>query len=170
MTKQEILLIKGSVIDFTGDAIVNAANNRLAGGGGVDGAIHEAAGLELYKACEKLGWCQTGEAKITPGFNLDCRYIIHTVGPIYGMHEKKENAVFLENCYRNCLDLAKENNIHSIAFPGISTGVYAFPLNEACPIAIRTIKKWFSDHKDWDLTVALYCYEDSLYNEYQKLI
>jgi len=120
------------------DAIVNAANRRLLGGGGVDGAIHRAAGQELYDACLKIGGCMEGEAVITPGFKLPAKWVIHTVGPIYG-NENGQEAQMLHSCYMNSLYLAMDNNVKTIAFPNISTGVYGYPIDEAAPIAIAVI-------------------------------
>ena len=129
------------------DAIVNAANSSLLGGGGVDGAIHRAAGKELLDECRNLGGCFPGEAKITRAYKLPAEYVIHTVGPVW-QGGKKGEAVVLQNCYLNSLKLAEVNGIKSIAFPGISTGVYGYPKQEAAEIAIRTVKEYLKNNKD----------------------
>jgi len=126
------------------DAIVNAANTSLLGGGGVDGAIHRKAGLELLSECRKIGGCPTGEARITKGYQLKAKYIIHTVGPVYG--KGGNSPELLQNCYENSLRLAVENNIKTIAFPAISCGVYGYPIQEACEIAIHTTIRFLTDH------------------------
>jgi O-acetyl-ADP-ribose deacetylase (regulator of RNase III) len=131
-----IEIMQGDITILEVDAIVNAANNTLLGGGGVDGAIHRAAGPELLDYCRGLGGCSTGEAAITPGFKLKAGYVIHTVGPVYS--GKKEDPILLGLCYHNCLKLALENNVKSIAFPAISCGVYGYPPKDACKVAVDT--------------------------------
>ncbi len=133
-----IEIVEGDITRLDVDAIVNAANKTLLGGGGVDGAIHRAAGPELRDACKQLGGCETGEAKITPGFALPARYVIHTVGPVWGGGERGENRL-LANCYRNSLALAQAHGLASIAYPAISTGAYGFPPDRAALIALRTV-------------------------------
>jgi len=136
-----IEVIKQDITTLEVDAIVNAANRSLMGGGGVDGAIHRAAGPRLKEYNRSLGGCETGEAKISPGFNLNARWIIHTVGPIWQGGEKGEDRL-LNNCYENCLSLAINKGIQSIAFPCISTGIYGYPKREAAGIAVNAIRQY----------------------------
>jgi len=133
-----IEIVEGDITKLDLDAIVNAANRTLLGGGGVDGAIHRAAGPELRAACEVLAGCETGEAKITPGFRLTARYVIHTVGPVWGGGERGEDQL-LASCYSNSLALAERHSLSSIAFPAISTGAYGFPPRRAAMIALKTV-------------------------------
>ena len=150
----QIKIIKGDITRLSCDAIVNAANSTLLGGGGVDGAIHRAAGPELLAECRTLGGCKTGQAKITKGYNLPARFVIHTVGPIYYNHTPSQAEALLSSCYENSLKLAKENNLKSVAFPLISAGVYGYPQREAIRVAIETMKL----HKDDfdELTLVLF--------------
>jgi O-acetyl-ADP-ribose deacetylase (regulator of RNase III) len=140
-------LVQGNIVDQDVDAIVNAANSTLLGGGGVDGAIHRAAGPRLLAKCVTLGGCSTGQAKITPGYNLQARYIIHTVGPVYKDGTRGE-AELLASAYRSSLALATEHRLQSIAFPSISTGAYSFPLRQAAEIALRTVIEHLEGHTD----------------------
>ncbi len=147
------------------DAIVNAANASLLGGGGVDGAIHRAAGPGLLKCCRGIGGCPTGEARLTPGFNLSARYVIHTVGPVYhgGTHCEP---TLLSNCYRNSLQLAKDNSIKTVAFPGISTGIYSYPKEEAARIAIAVCRELENDFDE----IVFCCFSEVDRERYEVLL
>lgn len=149
---------KGDITRLSIDAIVNAANSSLRGGGGVDGAIHRAAGPKLLEACIALGGCPTGEAKITPGFNLPAKFVIHTVGPVWHGGNEQEDSL-LANCYRNSLKLAVAHGIETIAFPAISTGVYGFPIARAAYIAVKEVATVLKG-VDSIQSVQLVCFND----------
>jgi O-acetyl-ADP-ribose deacetylase (regulator of RNase III) len=163
-----IEIIRGDITKIEVDAIVNAANTTLLGGGGVDGAIHRAAGPELLAECRTLGGCEPGKAKITRGYRLPARFVIHTVGPIWrgGKHEEAET---LANCYRNSLQLAVENGIKTIAFPAISCGAYGYPIQEAAQIALKTSREFLvSEHKIEKVVFVLW--DADAYDAYWKLL
>ena len=156
---------KGDIVKAKTEAIVNAANTSLLGGGGVDGAIHRAAGEQLLEECRKIGGCPTGEARITAGYKLKAKYVIHTAGPIWRGGKWKEEEL-LANCYRNSLELAKEHGIHSIAFPAISTGVDRFPMELAAKIAVREILT-FMEKSDLPELVQIVCYDEETKEIYE---
>ena len=163
--KSQIQVVQGDITKLDCDGIVNAANRSLLGGGGVDGAIHRAAGPELLAECRTLPGCRTGEAKITKGYRLKAKYIIHTVGPIYS--GTAEDAAQLTDCYRNSLELAKSYDVHSIAFPAISTGVYGYPLEDATEIAVKTVAQWLEAHADYAMQVIFCCFDARTERVYQ---
>ncbi len=147
-------LIQGDITHQDTDAIVNAANTLLLGGGGVDGAIHRAAGPELLAECRTLGGCPTGDAKITPGYRLKARHIIHTVGPVY--RGSPRDAELLASCYRRSLSLAALNHLRSVAFPSISTGAYGYPVDEAAPIALKTVVEFLNTPTSIELVRTIF--------------
>ena len=161
-------IITGDITQSNAEAIVNAANTTLLGGSGVDGAIHRAAGRELYQACRLLGGCETGKAKITPGFRLNARYVIHTPGPVWRGGNFGE-ALLLASCYRSCLELAVSHNIQTVDFPAISTGVYGYPLPQAAAVAIRTILSFLAEH-DLPKQVRIVCHTDAAATVHQQVL
>ena len=163
-----ILVTKGDITKMKADCIVNAANCSLLGGGGVDGAIHRAAGPELLEECRTLDGCHTGEAKITGAYKLPAKYVIHTVGPIYDGDE--DDPKLLAACYKNSLDLARSKGAHSIIFPNISTGVYGYPKDEAAGIAMGTVASWFKANKDYVMHVVMCCYDQENFRIYEKYV
>ncbi len=164
-----IEVIQDDITTLYVDAIVNAANESLLGGGGVDGAIHDAAGSDLLEECRKIGGCPTGEARITKGYKLPAKYIIHTVGPIWRGGYKDE-IDYLRNAYQNSLKLALNHSIETIAFPNISTGVYGFPKKSAAEIAFRAVREFMSRNK-YPKKVIFVCYDNENYEIYRdKLI
>jgi O-acetyl-ADP-ribose deacetylase (regulator of RNase III) len=168
MDKQRIELVKGDITSLETDAIVNAANNSLLGGGGVDGAIHNAAGPDLLAECKTLNGCETGQAKITGGYRLKAKYVIHTVGPVwYG--GLRDETVLLASCYQTSLALAKEKKLKTIAFPGISTGVYRFPKDLAALIAVNETRRFLSKNS-FPERVIFVAYDDDNYETYRKLL
>ena len=168
MRTDRIELIQGDITTLKVDAIVNAANNSLMGGGGVDGAIHRAAGPDLQEECIGLNGCETGDAKITKGYDLKAQYVIHTVGPVWMGGMCDEHAL-LASCYQKSLNLAKEKKIRTIAFPGISTGVYGFPKDQAALIALTETKR-FLKKNSFPEKVFFVAFEQDNYKLYQSLL
>ncbi len=157
----------GDITKIEADAIVNAANTSLLGGGGVDGAIHRAAGPKLLAECRMLSGCKTGQAKITKGYQLPAKYVIHTPGPVWNGGKKKEEQL-LKNCYENCLKLAAEHGCRTVAFPSISTGIYRFPLEKASIIAVGTILEFLVLHPDMD--VQMICWDRETFQYYKNAL
>ena len=156
--KERIEIIKGDITRSRVDAIANAANTSLLGGGGVDGAIHRAAGPELLAECRTLGGCETGKAKITRGYHLPARYVLHTPGPVWSGGGRGE-AELLAGCYKNCLGLAAQYGCRTVDFPSISTGVYGYPLDKAAPVALRAILESLEKHPEIE-RVRMVCFDD----------
>ena len=168
MQKERIHLEIGDITKLKVDAVVNAANSTLLGGGGVDGAIHRAAGPRLLEECKTLNGCPTGEAKITKGYNLPAKFVIHTVGPVWNGGNRNEDKL-LKSCYKNSLTLAKENGIKTIAFPAISTGVYGFPSDRAANIAVRTVKEFLEKDDSLDKVIFI-CFDEKTHLHYKNTL
>ena len=167
-SKTRIDIVRGDITKLDVDAIVNAANTTLLGGGGVDGAIHRAAGPELLAECRTLGGCEAGEAKITRGYKLPARFVIHTVGPVWSGGDRGEAEV-LASCYRNSLRLAVENGIKTIAFPAISCGAYRYPIREAARIALETTREFLATTTKIDKVIFVVA-SDEILRAYQRLL
>ena len=163
-----ILIVRDDITKLRVDAIVNAANNALLGGGGVDGAIHRAAGPELLQECRGLGGCETGEAKITGGYNLPARWVIHTVGPVWHGGGQGEDEL-LARCYQNSLELASQYPIRTIAFPAISAGVYGFPMERAARIAVAEVQSYLQEDPNLE-QVILVCFSDQADRQYSSAL
>ena len=165
--KTKISVIRGNIVTFQGDCIVNAANSALSGGGGVDGAIHRAAGKKLLEECRTLGRCETGNVKATDAYKLPVKRIIHAVGPVWQGGEHGEPDL-LASCYRKSLDRCAEEGLRSIAFPNISCGAYGYPINKACDIAYHTVQTWLSEHGGRLDEIVFFCFEKKSYNAMQR--
>ncbi|MET3500514.1 O-acetyl-ADP-ribose deacetylase (regulator of RNase III) [Mucilaginibacter rubeus] len=167
-----IELVQGDITKIKADAIVNAANTSLMGGGGVDGVIHRAGGPEILEDCRKIvarqGGCKTGQAVITTGGKLPAKYVIHTVGPVYNSGKRGEDEL-LQSAYLNSLKLAAENDVHTIVFPNISTGIYHFPKDRAAAIAVKTVKDFLSDNEVVEKVIFV-CFDNENYSLYNKLL
>ena len=165
---ERIKIVQGDITRRNVDAIVNAANNSLLGGGGVDGAIHRAAGPELLEECRKLQGCKTGQAKLTKGYNLQAKFVIHTVGPIWQEGNAGEDAA-LASCYRSCFSIAKDHSLRSLAFPSISTGVYRFPVDRASRIALSEIHRALKENPAIE-RVEVVCLDNRTFESYQAAL
>jgi len=166
--EDRIVVLRGDITDQEVDAIVNAANTSLLGGGGVDGAIHAAAGPRLLEQCRTLGGCPTGEAKLSAGFDLPAKWVIHTVGPVWSGGIRGEDEL-LARCYRNSLSLAHERKFRIVAFPSISTGVYRFPVERAARIALKEIERFLSNH-ELPAQVRIVCFDKATQETYEKAL
>ncbi|MFC1585021.1 O-acetyl-ADP-ribose deacetylase [Fibrobacterota bacterium] len=168
LAKNKIEVLKGDITRQKVDAIVNAANSSLLGGGGVDGAIHRAAGKELLEECRELGGCPAGEARLTGGYNLAAEYVIHTVGPVWHGGGRNED-LLLSQCYRNCFFLAGEKGMKTLAFPAISTGVYRFPIRRATTIALDETFRALKSNNQIE-KVSFVCFGNEVYNAYLSIL
>jgi O-acetyl-ADP-ribose deacetylase (regulator of RNase III) len=168
MVQERIAVIQGDITEQKVDAIVNAANNSLLGGGGVDGAIHRAAGPELLEECQGLGGCETGQAKMTRGYRLPAQWVIHAVGPVWQGGDRNEDQL-LAQCYRSCFALAEEYAIKTMAFPSISTGAYGFPLERATRIAVTEVKEFLERNSTLE-KVLLICFSERAYQCYVNVV
>ena len=164
----KIEVVLGDITKLNVDAIVNAANTSLLGGGGVDGAIHRDAGRELLEECKTLNGCETGKAKITKGYNLPAKYVIHTVGPVWHGGKRNEHEL-LKSCYLSSLELARGNDIKTIAFPAISCGVYRFPIDEAVKIATSTVKEYLEKYDSIEKVIFV-CFDSDVAEKYNKVL
>lgn len=163
---ENLKIVQGDITKLTIDAIVNAANKSLLGGLGVDGAIHRAAGPKLLAECRQLHGCETGQAKITNGYQLPAKYVIHTVGPIYSGSNQDDE--LLRNCYLNSLALAKSRGLHSIAFPAISTGAYGFPASRAAHIAFAAVRTWLEQNADYQMKIIMCAFDSKTAQLYRQ--
>ena len=170
INEAQLELVEGDITQQATDAIVNAANSSLLGGGGVDGAIHHAGGPQILAECRTLGGCATGDAKITSGGRLPARYVIHAVGPIYWREGAEQAARLLASAYRRSLEVAAEHNLHSVAFPSISTGAYGYPLDEAAPVALRTVVDYLTAHDGPIHLVRFVLYSPQAYQAYERAL
>jgi len=168
INKSRLELVEGDITEQDTEAIVNAANPSLLGGGGVDGAIHRAAGPQLLEECRTLGGCQTGDAKITKGYRLKAKHVIHTVGPIYYRDGERAREL-LASAYRRSLEVASENSVRSVSFPSISTGAYGYPMDEAAPLALQTAINYLESHSDIEL-VRFVLFGHRAYQVYEKAL
>jgi O-acetyl-ADP-ribose deacetylase (regulator of RNase III) len=168
MSKHRIEVIEGDITKIEVDAVVNAANKTLLGGGGVDGAIHRAGGKAILEECKKIGGCETGKAVITTAGKLPAKHVIHTVGPVWNGGNRNEDKL-LENCYKNTLQLAADHDLKTVAFPNISTGVYHFPKERAANIAIQTVQEFLNHHNGIDQVIFV-CFDQENLNLYSKIL